>query len=498
MGNKKHFDFYPPIFYPSLIIVGVFVLAALITGDQFEVYLPVLNNLICDNFGWLVSLGTNFFLILCLYLAFSKFGKIRLGGADAKPDFNFFSWFSMLFTVGVSTGILFFSVTDPLTHFNNPPMEVEGPVEAAALAMKVTFVNFGFHPWSMYMIVGLGVGFFTFNRKLPLKISSVFEPVLGDRIKGNWGHFIDVATLAANLFGVALSLVISTLLVSNGLHRIFGLEDSLFLHIVLIAVITLIATISVVLGLQKGIRVLSNFNVRMALVLLLAMLLIGPTIFILDSFVQNMGSYIQNILELGTWTEAYLNQNWQNTYTIFYWIWYAAWAPFTGIFIARISRGRTVRQFLLTGLFAPSMLALFWNAVFGSAAIHLEMQGVGNLGELVGDNPANGFFGLMSFYPFPTITSFIFLVLACIFFITSSDSASLVNDYLSSGGKLDTPKSQKIFWGVTEGILAIILLATGGLGIINGAITVFGFVFFLILIGISISLYKGLQEELMD
>ncbi len=493
--RKKYFDIHPPVFYPAVLVIVIFVIAALLFSESLEQHLSWIQEQLFTNFGWLIIGSVNFFLVVLLVFAFGKFGKIRIGGKDAKPEFRFFSWFSMLFTAGLGSGILFFSVAEPVSHFNNPPVPVENKAEAAANAMKFTYLHFGLHGWGIYLIVGLAIAFFTFNRKAPLTISATFKPLMGVRSASFFGPLIDTVAVVATLFGVALSLGIATQLMADGLNSLFGIANTLALQLSVIAVITLGATVSVVLGLKKGVRRLSNLNISLALILLGLMLFLGPTVFILDSFVENTGDYLQELAALGSWTEAGLAQSWQNNWTLFYWVWWIAWAPFVGMFIARISKGRTIREFISVGLIAPVILTFFWFAVFGGSALHLEIEGIGELATKVGENPAAGFFEMLRNYPFSWITSLAFLILAAIFFTTSSDSASLVNDYLSSGGKTNPPKGQRIFWAVTEGIIAAILISFGGLGAINGVVTLSGFPFLIILLIMCYSLYKGLREE---
>ena len=495
---KKHFDFYPPVFYPAVGIIILFLIVALLFGEPFEENVSQLQEQLFNNFGWLIIGSVNFFLVLLLIFAFGKFGKIRIGGKDAKPEFSFFAWFSMLFTAGMGSGALFFSVAEPVIHFNNPPLPVENNAEAAVNAMKFAYLHHGFHGWSFYLIIGLAVAFFHFNRQGPLTISAAFTPVLRGRSALFWGALIDITAVIATLFGVALSLGIAAQLIANGLNKLFGLADTLALQLTIIITITLRATISVVLGLKRGIRVLSKLNIRLALILMFMMLVLGPTAFIFDSFVQNTGAYLQDLITLGTRTEAGLTGNWQNKWTLFYWVWWIAWAPFVGIFLARISKGRTVRSFIISGLVAPVALLFFWYAVFGGSALHLEMEGIGDLANSVKENPAAGFFTMISQYPLSWINSLAFLILGAIFFTTSSDSASLVNDYLTSGGNTNPPKGQRIFWAVTEGIVAIILLSFGGFGAINGVVTLSGFPFLIVLLIMCYSLYKGLKQEYLN
>lgn len=492
---KKYFGFYPPVFFPATGFIILFLISALLYDEVLEKSASWLQEQLFTHVGWFIILSVNFFLVLLFVIALGKFGKIRIGGQEAKPEFSFFAWCSMLFTAGMGSGTLFFSIAEPITHFSNPPLPVTSDAEAASNAIKFAYLHHGFHGWSLYLLIGLSVAFFHFNRKGSLTMSAALVPILRGRFVTFWSSLVNIIAVIATLFGVALSLGIAAELIADGLHNLFGIKNTLQLQLIAIGIITLGSTTSVVLGLKKGIKVLSNFNMRLALLLMFVMLFLGPTSFILDSFVQNTGAYLQDFIFLSSYSEAGVEENWQNQWTLFYWVWWIAWAPFAGIFLAKISKGRTVKQFILGGLIAPVTLAFFWYGVFGGSALHLEMESIGNLSGIVEENAASGFFAMLSHYPFPWMTSFAFLLLGIIFFMTSSDSASLVNDYLTSGGNPNPSKGQRIFWAVTEGIVAAILLSFGGFGVINGIVTLTGFPFLMVMFVMSYSLYKGLKQE---
>ena len=422
-------------------------------------------------------------------------GKIRLGGQNAKPDFSTFAWFAMLFSAGMGIGLLFFSVAEPIMHYSNPPRGAVDPVQKAQDAMKYTFLHYGLHAWAIYAIVGMSLAFFTFNKGLPLTLRSVFYPLLGERIYGAFGNIIDVVAVVATLFGLATSLGFGVQQVSAGLAHLFGTPDTVIMQVVLIAGITGMATISVVLGLDKGVRVLSELNMRLGLVFLVAMLILGPTVFLLDSFMQNTGAYLQELLSLGAWTETYEGTQWQNDWSAFYWAWWISWSPFVGMFIARVSKGRTVREFFLGVLLVPSILTFLWMSVFGGSALYLELNGIANITDAVNDNIATALFVMVEQYPLSIITSVIGILLVTSFFVTSSDSGSLVIDSITSGGKLDAPVGQRIFWAVSEGAVAATLLLGGGLKALQTAAISTGLPFTIVLLVMCYSLYKGLTEE---
>jgi len=346
----------------------------------------------------------------------------------------------MLFSAGLGIGLMFYGVGEPMMHFSNSVINAEPLTpEAANTAMKYTFLHYGFHAWAVYAVLGLALAFFTFNRGLPLTMRSVFYPLLGDRIYGWIGHVIDVVAVVATLFGLATSLGLGVQQVSAGLNFLIGTADTIWFQVILIAVITGAATISVVLGLDKGVRVLSEWNMRLALVFLGLMLLLGPTIFLLDAFLQNVGNYLQEMIALGAFTEVYKGTTWQHDWTIFYWAWWVAWSPFVAMFIARVSKGRTVREFFIGVMIVPALLTFLWMTVFGGSGIYLELNNIAVISDAVNENIATALFVMLEQYPLSTFTSVIGIMLVMVFFVTSSDSGSLVIDSLTAGGKLDAP-----------------------------------------------------------
>ena len=493
--RRVWFDIHAPVFYPSAFIILVFITLTLVVGKPMEQFFVNAQDGISNNTGWLLVLAVNIFVAFCLYLAFSKFGSIRLGGQQARPDFSTFAWFAMLFSAGMGIGLLFFSVAEPISHFVSPPQPADTDIELARNAMRYTFLHYGLHAWGIYALVGLALAFFTFNWKLPLSVRSVLYPLIGERIYGPIGHIIDVVAVVATLFGLATSLGFGAQQINSGLSYPTGLPNTLWVQVLLISVITGAATVSVVLGLDKGVRVLSEFNIRLAMVFLVAMMIIGPTVFLFDGFVQNVGAYLQKILEVSTWTETYSGNSWQNSWTVVYWAWWISWSPFVGMFIARVSRGRTIRQFILGVLLVPSLLSFLWMSVFGNSALHLELNGIGDIGKAVEENISTALFVMLDQYPWASITSIIGISLVTSFFVTSSDSGSLVIDSITSGGKLDAPVGQRIFWALAEGAVAATLLIGGGLTALQTAAIASGLPFCIILIFMCFGLYKGLDKE---
>ncbi len=495
-STNKYFDIHPPVFWPAAILILVFIIITLAVGQPMTDIFSTIQNGISDNAGWLFILAVNIFLFFVIYIAFSKLGEIRLGGKDATPEFSLSAWFSMLFSAGMGIGILFWSVAEPMFHYQSPPFGEAETLESAALAMKLTYLHWGLHPWGIYALVGLSLAFFAYNKKLPLSIRSVFYPLLGKRIHGYLGDTIDVLAVLATLFGLATSLGFGVQQVNAGLTHVFGLTNSIGMQVVLIAVITIAATISVVTGIDKGVKFLSQMNIYLAGAFLLFLIIIGPSLFIFDSFTQNLGAYVQDLFAISFWTETYQQSDWQNSWTVFYWSWWISWSPFVGMFIARISRGRTVRQFVLGVLIVPTIITFLWLSAFGGSAIFLELKNAGaGIAQAVSEDVAISIYALLENFPFASFTSIAAIALVTSFFVTSSDSGSLVVDAFTSGGKLDSPVGQRIFWALTEGAVAAVLLVGGGLGALQTASITTGLPFAFVLLVMCYSLYTGLSRE---
>ncbi len=495
MSQKRYFDIHAPVFWPSTIIILIFIVVTLSVGEPMQEVFTNIQNSVSTNFKWVFIMSVNLFLAFVLYLAFSKYGHIRLGGSKATPEFNKLSWFAMLFSAGMGIGILFWSVAEPIFHFITPPVGEARTLEAARQAMGVSFLHWGLHAWGIYAFVGMALAFFAYNRGQPLTIRSIFSPLLRGRLKRPAGNVIDVLAVVATLFGLATSLGLGVKQVSAGLAHLFGIGNTVTTQVILITLITGAATISVVTGLGKGVRILSEWNVRMAVVFLVMMLVLGPSLFIFDSLFQNIGYYLQNFLRMSFWTESYTQTNWQNSWTVFYWAWWISWSPFVGMFIARISRGRTIREFVLGVLIVPSLITFLWLTAFGGSAIFLELNGTAGVIAAVQENVATALYIFLENFPLSTVTSGLAILLVTSFFVTSSDSGSLVIDSITTGGKLDAPVGQRIFWAVTEGLVAAVLLVGGGLAALQAAAISSGLPFaFLLVIG-CYSLYKGIKAE---
>ncbi len=498
--SRFGFDIHPHVTMASVFILSLFIVLTLMFREQAATASTTALDWISHSFGWFFILAANVFIVAALWFAFSRSGSIRIGGNKAQPEFSTPAWYAMLLSAGMGIGLMFWSVGEPMFHFDTPSPLFEGiepySAEAAQAAMGVTFFHWGLHPWAIYAVVGLGLAFFAYNRGLPLTIRSIFYPLLGNRIHGGWGNLIDVLSVLATLVGLATSLGLGVQQVNAGLNYLFGLNISPGIQVVLITVITAFATTSVIAGLDNGVKRLSEWNMGLAALFALFMLIVGPTVYILGGFTQNTGFYLSRFVELSLWTETFGDTNWQGAWTIFYWAWWISWSPFVGMFIARISKGRTVREFLLGVMIVPTLLSLFWMSVFGNTAISLQASGAVDIAAAVREDVSTALFAMLEFIPFTGVMSLVAIVLVTVFFITSSDSGSLVVDHLTSGGKLDSPIPQRVFWCVMEGMIAAVLLLGGGLDTLQTAAISTGLPFTLVLLLTIYSLYVGLSQEL--
>ncbi len=493
--SNRYFDIDPPVFIFSALLVIFFIVVTLVVGEPMERIFESIQDEISKVGGWFFVLVVNLFLVFCLALAFSRYGSIRLGGRGAEPDFSKSAWFAMLFSAGMGIGILFWSVGEPVLHYVSPPTGEGGTVESAEKSMQYTFLHWGLHAWGIYALVAMGLAFFSFNKKLPLTISSVFQPMIGERIHGGLGKSINVLAVIATLFGISTSLGLGVQQINAGLNHIAGIPVSITVQIILLAVITLIATASVIAGMSAGVKRLSQMNIFIGALFLAFIIIIGPSLFILGSFVQNTGAYLNNFFEISFWTEAYTHAGWQRDWTVFYWAWWISWSPFVGMFIARISRGRTIREFVMGVLLVPSLITFLWLSSFGGSALYLEINSAADLVSAVEENVAVSLFVLLEQLPLDYIASVTGVLLITSFFVTSSDSGSLVVDSLTSGGKLDAPVYQRVFWAITKGAIAGVLLVGGGLGALQTASIITGLPFALVLLVMTNSLLKGLRDE---
>lgn len=486
---------FPPVFYPAAGLIILLVVITIFMGSNAGKVFSAMQAWLAQSMGWVYMLAVTGFLVFCLYLTFSDHGKIRLGPNHSRPEYSFGSWFAMLFSAGIGIGLLFFGVAEPLTHYLAPPDADPRSIEAAKEAMQITFFHWGINAWAVYAIVGLTLAYFSFRHRLPLTIRSALYPLIGERIHGPLGHAVDVLAVIGTLFGVATSLGFGVSQVNAGLNHLFDIPVSTTVQVILISVITACATVSVVSGLDAGIKRLSELNMVLALALLLFVIALGPTILFFNSFVQNIGLYIGTVAERSFRLNAYSgDHDWMSSWTLFYWGWWISWSPFVGIFIARISKGRTIREFIIGVLLVPTVFTFIWMTAFGNATIFFEAEGAG-LAEVVAENLPLGLFAFLGQLPFSSVVSFIAVILIITFFVTSSDSGSLVIDTITSGGHMDPPLWPRVFWAVAEGVVAAVLMITGGLGALQAATITTALPFTLVIVLACFGLMRGLRME---
>jgi choline/glycine/proline betaine transport protein len=490
------FGVHPVVFGFSVGLTVLFLVLTLANLSAADAMFSAVKDGIARRFGWLFILSVQAFLLLCIYLAASRFGHIRIGGAGARPEFSSVSWFAMLFAAGMGIGLMFWSVAEPVLHLQNPPGAAAMTAEGAQRALDLTFLHWGLHVWGIYALVGLALAYFAYNRGLPMTIRSAFQPLLGDRIHGPIGHALDILAVLAALFGLATSLGLGVAQINAGLGYAFGIGFSAGTQLGLIALITLVSAASVGSGLDRGIKLLSNVNLLAALLLLAFVLIAGPTLFLLENFVESTGHYLQNLLALGSWTDTYaLDSGWQASWTVFYWSWWIAWSPFVGMFIARISRGRTVREFIFGVLAMPSLLTFVWMATFGGAAIYESLFVDPGIVYAANDNAATALFELLSRFPFQEFSVLLAVFLVMIFFVTSCDSGSLVMGIISCGGRTDIGVPQRMFWALLAGLVAAVLVLGGGLTALQTASISTGLPFAVALVLMAVCLVKALRED---
>ena len=505
------FDIHNPVFLVSGLSVVAFVFYTLALPDQAGAVFSWLFSATTKGFDWFFLGSANIFVLFCLFLIVTPWGSVRLGGAEATPDYSYAGWFAMLFAAGMGIGLMFYGVSEPLSHFSSsyggtnlgengvrsdwaPLGAARGnEAEAIRLGMAATIFHWGLHPWAIYAIVALSLALFSYNKGLPLTIRSAFHPILGDRVWGWPGHIIDILAVFATLFGLATSLGFGASQANAGLNELFGVPISNTAEVLLISGITAIALISVLRGLDGGVKILSEINMGLAFVLLLFVLIAGPTVAILTGFADYLGAYLQYLPALSN-PVGREDVNFMQGWTSFYWAWWISWSPFVGMFIARVSRGRTVREFIISVLLIPSLVCVLWMSVFGGVAIQQVVQD-GFTGAQEAALPIQ-LFKMLGELPLAKITSLIGIVLVIVFFVTSSDSGSLVIDTITAGGKIDAPVPQRVFWCTFEGAVAIVLLlSAGGLASLQSMVISTGLPFTVVLLVMCWAVLRGLMSE---
>ncbi len=472
----------------SISIIGVFAPVG------FENISGAIMNYISVHFGWYYLIIVTLFLVFCLYLIFSPFGKIRLGKPDEKPEFTYPSWIAMLFSAGVGIGLVFYGVASPISHYlKTPPIADPGTKAALEDSLRVTFFHYGVHAWSIYGIIALILAYFTFRHGKRNLVSATLEPLFGEHMKGPWGKTVDILAVSATIVGVATTLGFGAAQVNGGFTYLLGLEKSFWLQLVIIIVVTVLFMISSYTGLSKGIKYLSNVNMYLATFLFAITLILGPTQYILNSFTHTIGTYIQSIPteSLRIAPNDPEQHQWVLDWTVFFWAWWIAWAPFVGIFIARVSRGRTIREFLIGVLLVPSMVSFLWFATFGITGIDAQNSGI----DIAGLPDEQVLFGLFDSFPFSVILSILAVILIGTFFVTSADSATFVLGMQTTNGSLTPAKSVQFVWGFFQSAIAAILLYTGGLQALQNALIIAALPFSIIMVIMLLSFYKALRKD---
>lgn len=482
------------VFLVSLLLVVLMTALGLSNPGLFDAGSTFLYDRIIaySGFGYLIAALV--FFIFCLVLAFGKYGSIRLGKDHEKPQYSYFGWFSMLFAAGMGIGLLFWGVAEPMSHYMQPPPFLEaGSGAAAEFAMQSSFFHWGLEPWAIYITMSMAIAYFSFRRGMPPLISSCFYPLLGERIYGWAGALIDITAVFATLFGIVASLGFGALQITSGLAAVVHTPDTFGMTLAIIAVATVLFLASSLTGLDKGIQVLSRANILLALLLAVFMLVVGPTVYICEIFTSTTGNYLSSFLAMSLSTNPFQGHEWTRSWTLFYWAWWISWSPFVGLFIASISRGRTIREFVIGAMLVPTLLTFVWFSIFGGAAFHLQLVRGIDIAGAAAASPPSALFLLLQHYPLSSVLIMISIVLLGVFFITSADSATFVIAMMTSNGNLAPSAAKKIFWGLTISVTAVILLISGGLDALQKIIITAALPFAIIMLFMCRSLLVGLR-----
>lgn len=492
-----------PVFLFSVIIAALFIIWGVIPESTLgnAALTPVtsaIHQFIIEKFGWYYLLAATLFLGFTLFLIFSRYGNIKLGKTEDEPQYSYISWFAMLFSAGMGIGLVFWGASEPINHFHTPPSGDGNTAEAARAAMRYSFFHWGLHPWAIYSVLALALAYFQFRKGYPFVISNILRPLLGKRVDGGLGTLINVISVFATVFGVATSLGLGAIQITGGMAYLSPAIDNNFTtQLIVIIIVTVLFMLSAQTGLNKGIKYLSNINILLAILLMLFLLFAGPTNFIMDLFVTTIGSYIQYLPSMSFRLSPFDNNTWVQDWTIFYWAWWIAWAPFVGTFIARISRGRTIREFLIGVLAVPTIFGGLWFSVFGGSAIHLDFFKNIPVMDVINERGSEvALFYVLEQFPLGTVMSIITICLIATFFITSADSATFVLGMQTTNGDLNPSNSVKLIWGMIQTLTAVILLWTGGLDALQTAAIIAALPFSIVLVLTVFSLIKSFREEL--
>lgn len=489
----------------SVLVCAIFIVATLISADTVKTVFNDIFQFFIKNFGWAYLLIVAGFVFFCFVMALSKFGDVRLGRDDEAPEFSLMAWFAMLFAAGMGIGLVFWGVSEPMFHFSTPPHADPKSPQAAADAMRIAFFHWGLHPWSCYAVVALVLAYFQFRKGKPGLFSWTVEPLIGEKnVRGGIGKTIDALAIVVTLFGVANSLGMGAMQVTTGLNKLYALPNNNTVSIIIIVIITVLFILSAVSGVDKGIKILSTTNMYMAFGLMALILFCGPTIYILESLIESLGDYFQSIIKFSFFmdttnvVEKHVGYDWMGSWTVFYWAWWLVWAPFVGAFIARISRGRTIREFVFGSLLAPTLLCAIWFAIIGGTALNFEltMAESPKIAEAALADPTAAVFRLYDFLPLGSVLSLITMLIICIFFITSADSATYVIGVMSSNGHIHPDNRAKVGWGILCSTIAAMLLLTGGLKAVQTVSFIFSLPFMILMLVMMVSFVKSLSAEL--
>lgn len=491
---------FTSVFLISIIISILFILWGVFDPNNLAKYTSMIQDFLQDRFGWFYLLSATLFLVFSFYLIFSRYGQIKLGKDTDQPEYSTMSWFAMLFSAGMGIGLIFWGVAEPLSHYHTPPIGEGQTVEAARNAMSYSFFHWGLHPWGIYSVLALALAYFKFRKGAPGLISYIFYPLLKDKVKGPIGKMIDVIAIFATVFGVATSLGFGAVQISGGISYITTISNSITTQLVIIGIVTILFILSAATGLSKGIQYLSNLNIGLALLLLITLLFVGPTKFIMNVFTTTIGNYMQNLPDMSFSMAPFRpkTNEWIQGWTVFYWAWWIAWAPFVGTFIARVSKGRTVREFVIGVLLVPTMFGAIWFSVFGGSGLYLDINKGYPLFEIMSDKGTEiVLFDILQQYPVGEGMTILAVFLISTFFITSADSATFVLGMQSTAGSLNPPNYVKFIWGIIISSSASILLYSGGLGALQTASIISSFPFVFILFGVVISLILSFRKEFL-
>lgn len=496
-----------PVFIVSVIVAALFIIWGVIPKSfwvnngmeqaSLQNVTTTAHGFIIEKFGWFYLLTATGFVLFALFMIFSKYGNIRLGKDDDRPEFNYITWFAMLFSAGMGIGLVFWGVAEPLNHYYNPPVGEGQTADSAKVALRYSFFHWGLHPWAIYAVIAMALAYFNFRKDEPGVTSRILRPLFGDKVEGKTGVFVDFIAVFATIFGVATSLGLGAAQIGGGFSYLFpNIENGITTQLIIILIVTVLFMLSAQTGLEKGIKYLSNLNIILALLLMFFLLFVGPTNFIMDLFTMTLGNYFQYLPSMSFKLSPFEQNTWSQTWTIFYWAWWIAWAPFVGSFIARVSKGRTIREFIIGVLAVPTIFGGLWFSVFGGSALNLEHFHDTNFMQIISERGSEiALFAVLQHFPLGTILSWLAIFLISTFFITSADSATFVLGMQTTNGSLNPPNSVKFVWGIIQSATAAILLYTGGLGALQTASIIAALPFAVIMILMVLSLLKALKTE---